>query len=83
MGIGSDGLSVALKGNVPHLHGKAISEKQQAAIQRASGMNLVFHVNQITLAIEGDLVNTESPAVMEKLQRLRDELERYLKTVVR
>jgi hypothetical protein len=76
--LGPSGQSVPLKGSVPHLHGKPVSDKQMAAIERSSGMKLTFHVNQILLAIAGDLVNTESPVVMEKLQQLKEALESYL-----
>jgi hypothetical protein len=78
-GHSEDGNTVIpLKGTASHLRGCPVTEKQREAIHRAGGMSLTFYANQILNAINGDLVDTQSSAVLEKLVELRDRLTTYL-----
>jgi hypothetical protein len=64
------GKPTPIRATLRHLAGTHLSEKQEAANDRASGMTVRFYVDQVVNAIEGDLVNWEDEGTVEALRRL-------------
>jgi hypothetical protein len=75
-GTGPNGEQVLLKRSSRHLAGHALSTKQVAGNAQASGMKLVFHVNQIVNALENGLVDPGDTAIMVRLRRLCELIDR-------
>jgi hypothetical protein len=69
---GPDGEQVLLKRSSRHLAGHKLSPKQLVGNRHASGMQLVFHVNQVINALENGLVDHADTSIMGRLRRLRE-----------
>jgi len=72
---GTDGLSLPLKRTVSGFHGKKLTERQEQANTRLSGMNQQFYVNQIIELIESEMLDTSDEKLMTQLQKLAELLD--------
>jgi hypothetical protein len=70
MAVGSEGLTVPLKSTMKHLAGSNLTNAQQAANDKMSGMQQVFYVNQVITLIESGSLNTADAALLERLRVL-------------
>lgn len=68
--VGSNSLHVPLKRTVRHMAGQTLTEKQEQANDRLSGMQQVFYVNQVITLIESDMLDTTNEQLMERLAAL-------------
>ncbi len=69
---------VPIKRTIKHMSGKVLTERQQQANKRLSGMNQAFYANQLIELIESELLDREDDAVMASLQKLHGLLEGML-----
>jgi hypothetical protein len=67
---GPTGEQVLLKRSSRHLAGKGLTAKQVAGNTQSSGMEVVFHINQVINALESGLVDRSNPALAARLDRL-------------
>jgi hypothetical protein len=74
----SKGEPVLLKRSNRHLAGGKVTKRQAAGNAKSSGWRLDFHIDQLVNALEHDLVNYQDPAVMPKLRRLAELLDKVL-----
>jgi hypothetical protein len=65
---------IALKQSIRHMGGKKLSKDQVEANEKLSGMNALFHVHQIMILIENELLDTTNEDLMEGLRRLHEML---------
>lgn len=72
---------VPLKRTLLHMTGKRLTNAQEKAQQKLSGMNQVFYANQLITLIEADLLDTENPALMTALGKLYGLLKVAIKKV--
>jgi hypothetical protein len=69
-----------LKNPFPHLRGQSVSKKTKEAHDRASGMPLSYHIQQVTLHLKHpELINPKSKTVMANLLDLKLDLELFFK----
>ena len=69
---------VALKRTIEHMRGRELTPNQVEANQKLGGQSQSFYVNQLTLLIEHNLLDTEDANLMQRLgylQRLLEETE--------
>lgn len=69
-GVGPDGQQVLLKRSSRHLAGKSLSKKQVAGNARASGMSVMFHVNQVINALENGIAPLDEHGLLPRLRYL-------------
>jgi ParB-like nuclease family protein len=69
-----DGKEVPLKRTFIHKAGEVLNPPQIETNRKSGGMNISFYANQISDAIESDLVNWESEGNLESLARLYENL---------
>lgn len=69
---------VALKRTLRHLAGTEITEDQEEANKKLSGMDQVFYANQLLLMLRSKSINVENESLLERLGELRDELDSFL-----
>lgn len=81
MASSASGEPVQIKRTIEHMAGKPMTAAQIAANKRLSGMQQIFYVNQVSLLIEHDLVDTEDQTLLPALERLEELLTRYLAKV--
>lgn len=74
----SHGQPMALKPMASHLRGTIFSERQMEANRRAGGQSLLFQVNQLLNAFNGDLVDSSNPIILERLVTLKGSLDSFL-----
>jgi hypothetical protein len=77
-GTDANGEPVLLKRSNRHLAGSKVTKRQAAGNARSSGWRLDFHIDQLVNALEHDLVNYQDPAIVPKLRRLTELLDRVL-----
>lgn len=73
---GPTGEQVLLKRSSRHLAGHALTPKQLAGNAQASGMKVMFHINQVINALENGLIAPDDTAVLVRLRRLCELIER-------
>lgn len=61
------GLSLPIKRTIRHMRGRPLTERQQEANTKLSGMNQVFYVNQVIELIESELLNTDDQTLMGRI----------------
>lgn len=66
----SNGRPIPVKQTARHLAGRELSKRQEEAHSRAGGMNQLHYVNQVINLIEGDLLDRENEALMDRLEVL-------------
>jgi hypothetical protein len=69
--------AIALKRTVQHMAGRTLTKRQAEINEHLSGMKAAFHVNQLLMLIEGEMLDLGDPKLMESLRKL----ERALKSV--
>jgi hypothetical protein len=76
--IGPEAALVPLKFTAASLAGRELTGEQFRANDRASGMSVLFSVNQVLNAISGDLLDWRNEALVGRLETLREVLNRVL-----
>lgn len=71
-------LSVPLKQTIKHMAGKPLTQRQNEANDKLSGMNQSFYANQLIELIESEMVDLSNERTMDSLKRLHELLERLL-----
>jgi hypothetical protein len=69
---GPTGEDVLLKRSTRHLAGQTLTLRQVAGNAQSSGMQLVFHINQVINALANGLVVADDAAVTARLHRLAE-----------
>lgn len=72
---------IVLKRTTVHLAGEEITEEQFAYNRQAGGMPPTFYINQVIAMLEADAVDWEDEKVVRVLNRLRELLDKALKTI--
>jgi len=72
---------VALKNTIKHMAGQKLTKKQEEVNKKASGMNVSFHVNQIVMLMDAELIDLEDEKLIGNLESLRDALAVFLAEV--
>lgn len=67
---GEHGNVVALKRTIEHMAGRTLTKRQVEINENLSGMRQLFYVNQLTMLIEGDLLDVEDESLMAGLRNL-------------
>lgn len=70
MATGSAGIMVPLKRTMKHLAGSNLTEAQQSANTKMSGMQQVFYVNQVITLFESGSLNMADTSLLERLSVL-------------
>lgn len=70
--------TVPIKRTIRHKHGQTLTETQEVANRKLSGMNQVFYVNQIITLIESDLLNKDDDDLLKRLRVLHGLLDDVL-----
>lgn len=79
--LSGDPQPVSLKGSVTHLSGKQTTEKQRRSINHAGGLQQHYQIDQVINLIQGDLINTDSATIMDRLRQLQTVLNEFLEAV--
>lgn len=66
--------SVPIKASIRHKAGDTLTPQQEQVNKKLSGMNTLFHVNQIIMLIDSDLLDTDNPDLMHRLTVLQEKL---------
>jgi len=74
----SGGLNIALKRTVRHLAGQNLTERQNEANDKLSGMNQQFYANQLIELIESKMLDLSDAKLLERLRLLHDLLDGVL-----
>jgi len=62
--------SIPLKRSIRHMRGKTLTDQQQKINEKLSGMDQLFHVNQIIYLLEFNLLDTSDVRLIERLEHL-------------
>lgn len=75
----TDGREMVVKRSIAHVvqSGTPLTEEQEAANVKLDGMKPIYHVGQLLLVIENDLIDTSDSELMERLAKLGQALEKY------
>jgi hypothetical protein len=73
---GRKGEQVPLKGSIRHMRGKSLTPEQVDTNRHLSGMNQVFHVNQLIALIENELLDTANDDLMQRLRHLGELIQK-------
>lgn len=71
-------LSVPLKQTVRHMAGKPLTQRQNEANAKLSGMNQSFYANQLIELIESEMIDLENEKTVESLKKLHSLLDSLL-----
>lgn len=71
-------LQVPIKQTIKHMAGKTLTNDQQAANNKLSGMNQSFYANQLITLIESKLIDLADERLMERLRILHEMLDDLL-----
>lgn len=63
-----------LKRSIRHMAGKMLTQRQAEINEKLSGMEPLFHVNQLLLLIDGNLIDETDEKLMAGLKQLRTEI---------
>jgi len=74
----TDGHPIMLKKTVSHLVGEVLTAHQAEAAAKVGGMRPTYYVNQVINLLEGDLVDVNNEALMERLHYLARLLEKRM-----
>ncbi len=74
----TNGLTVPLKRTIRNMAGKKLTNRQQQANKRLSGMNQAFYANQLIELIESEMLDLEDENLMGSLKKLHELLEGVL-----
>ena len=69
---------VPIKRTIEHMAGQKLTDGQQKANKRLSGMRQSFYVNQVLLLIENGLIDLGDEELLERMQCLLDALQKFL-----
>lgn len=72
---------IPIKRTIRHMKGKTLTDRQQVANKRLSGMNQAFYANQLIELIESELLDREDETLMTSLEKLHGLLEEMLVAV--
>jgi hypothetical protein len=65
---------IPLKRTIGHMAGRTLSKRQAEINEGLSGMNSVFHINQLLMLIEGELLDLSDKKVLTALTKLQNAL---------
>lgn len=71
-------LTVPIKQSIRHKAGQTLTKEQQEVNTKLSGMNQVFHVNQLIMLIESELIDMDNAKLGERLRVLHGLLDELL-----
>lgn len=64
------GIKIPLKKSILHMSGQTLTQQQYEANRHLSGMSAMFHVNQLILLIENDLLDSADTGLLNRLDYL-------------
>jgi len=66
---------VVLKRTIQHMSGKTLTQNQEKANERLSGMQQIFYVNQVLLLVENNLLDLENESLMIAITKLGEAIQ--------
>jgi hypothetical protein len=71
-------LSIPIKRTIRHMAGKRLNKQQVDVNRKLGGMDAIWHVRQIVMLIESELIDRSDEKLEEELRRLHGLLDRFL-----
>ena len=71
---------IPLKRSIDHMAGRLLNQKQAEINEHLSGMEPLYHVHQILLLLDGELIDDTDTKIMDGLKQLRLAIGIFLRT---